>query len=161
MAEQPALHFNGTEINAQDRVKILGVILDSELKMDAHIERVTTAATAKCLALARLKGIRPKQMRQLYRSTVAPTTDYAASAWFSQDRWGTTRHVNRIQKVQKLGARIILRAFQSVSTQVIEAEASLEPVQERLARKVAQHVAGIFSLPKDNPLRQSIVSVTV
>jgi hypothetical protein len=41
--------------------------------MDAHVEKVTTAATAKCLALARLKGLRPKQMRQLYQSVVVPT----------------------------------------------------------------------------------------
>lgn len=127
--------------------------------MDAHVERTTTAATVKCLALARLKGIRPKQMRQLYRSIVVPTTDFAASSWFSYDRLETTKHVNRMQRVQKLGARIILRAFQSVSTQVIEAEASLEPVAERLARKTARHVAGILSLPKDNPLQQSLIRI--
>lgn len=112
--------------------------------MDAHVERVTTAATAECLSLARLEGIRPKQIRQLYRSVVAPITDYTASSWFSQGRWGTVKLVNRMQRVPKLEARIILRAFWSVSTQVIEAEASLEPIAERLLRKTARHLAGVL-----------------
>lgn len=74
------LMFNGAEINSTDRVKILGVTLDGKLRMDAYVERVITAATAKCLALARLRGLRLKQIRQLYRSVAIPTTDYAASS---------------------------------------------------------------------------------
>ncbi|THX73100.1 hypothetical protein D6D04_08719 [Aureobasidium pullulans] len=122
--------------------------------MDAHVERVTTAATAKCLALARLRGLRPKQMRQLYRSVVIPTTDYAASSWFSQDRRGISRLVNRLERVQKMGAKIILRAFNGVALRILEAEASLEPVRERLARKVAAHLASLTSLQESNLLRQ-------
>ncbi|THX99293.1 hypothetical protein D6D01_10441 [Aureobasidium pullulans] len=138
--------FNGAEINNTDRVKILGVTLDQKLRMDAYVERVTTAATTKCLALARLRGLRPKQMRQLYRSVVIPTTDYAASSWFSQARRGISRLVSRVERVQKMGAKIILRAFNGVALRILEAEASLEPVRERHARKAAAHLASLASL---------------
>jgi ribonuclease HI len=155
LSNRPGLVFNGTQIKDTEAVKILGVILDQKLAMDAHVERVTTAATIKCLALARLKGLRPKQLRELYRSIVVPTTDYAASSWFSQDRRGTVRLIHRMQKVQKLGAKIILRAFRGVAAQVLDAEANLEPVQERLTRKMIRHVANLGSLPADNPLQQN------
>ncbi|THX99624.1 hypothetical protein D6D01_10435, partial [Aureobasidium pullulans] len=127
LLRSPPLMFNGAEINNTDRVKILGVTLDQKLRMDAHVERVTTAATIKCLALARLRGLRPKQMRQLYRSVVIPTTDYAASSWFSQARRGISRLVSRVERIQKMGAKIILRAFNGVALRILEAEASLEP----------------------------------
>ncbi|CAD0017572.1 unnamed protein product [Aureobasidium pullulans] len=154
LLRSPPLMFSGAEINNTDRVKILGVTLDGKLRMDAHVERVTTAATAKCLALARLKGLRPKQMRQLYRSVVIPTTDYAASSWFSQARRGILRLVSRIERVQKMGAKIILRAFNGVTLRILEAEASLEPVKERLTRKVAAHLASLTSLQESNLVRQ-------
>jgi hypothetical protein len=52
--------FNRAEINSIDRVKILGVTLDRKLRIDAYVKRVIIAAIAKCLALARLKGLRLK-----------------------------------------------------------------------------------------------------
>jgi len=55
-----------------------------------------------------------------------------------------------------MGAKIILRAFNSVALRTLEAEASLEPVRERLTRKVAVHVAGLTSLQESNLLRQRI-----
>jgi hypothetical protein len=146
LLRSPPLMFNGAEINSTDGVKILGVTLDQKLRMNAHVERMTTVATAKCLALARLKGLRPKQMRQLYRSVVIPTTDYAASSWFSQTRRGISRLVSRVERVQKMGAKIILRAFNGVALRILEAEASLEPVRERLTRKAAAQLASLTSL---------------
>lgn len=112
----PPLRFTGTLVYPQNRVKILGVTLDQKLRMDGHIEKVTTAATAKCLALAGLQGVRPKQIRQLYRSVVVPTMDYVASAWYSKDRRGTESHANKLRRVQRLGARIILRSFRQVGS---------------------------------------------
>jgi hypothetical protein len=55
---QGGLHFMGTSIKPQDRVKILGVVLDHNLKMSAHLDKVILAATRKCLAISRLRGIR-------------------------------------------------------------------------------------------------------
>ncbi|KAI5195396.1 hypothetical protein E4T39_08219 [Aureobasidium subglaciale] len=159
LLRRPPLKFNGAEIKNTDRVKILGVTLDQKLRMHAHVERVTTAATAKCLAMARLKGLRPKQMRQLDESVVVPTTDYAASSWFSQDRRGISRLVNRMERVQKMGAKIILRAFNGVALRILEAEASLEPVRERLTRKVAAHLASLTSLQESNLLRQCMQDI--
>lgn len=98
-------------------------------------------------------------MRQLYRSVIVPTTDYAASSWFSRDKWGTERHIKRLQRVQKLGAQIVLRSFKRVSAAVLEAEAYLEPVVDRLTKKVAKHLQTIFAAEEDNPAWTSIRNI--
>ena len=56
----PPLRLFAKNIEARDEVKILGVILDAKLHMKAHIDRVVQAATKKCLAIRRLRELRPK-----------------------------------------------------------------------------------------------------
>lgn len=58
-----SLKFRGVEVVSQPAVKLLGAILDAQLNMRAHVEKVILAATKKCLAIGRLKGMRPKQKR--------------------------------------------------------------------------------------------------
>ncbi|TKA24535.1 hypothetical protein B0A49_13679, partial [Cryomyces minteri] len=150
--DSTTLRFFDATIRPQGKIKILGVTMDSALRMDAHVERVTTSATKKCLALGRLRGIRPKQMRQLYRSVVIPTMDYAVSTWYATGRRGTARLVHELDKVQRLGAQAIVGAFRSVSLEVLQGEAALEPTEKRLSRKVARHTASVLALPEDHPL---------
>jgi hypothetical protein len=148
----PALHFFGKNIAAQEKVKILGVILDAKLSMKAHIDKVIQGATKKCLAIRRLKGMRPKQMRQLYKAVIAPTIDYAASTWFARGRWGMQDHITRLNRVQRLGAQAIIGAFRTVSTAVLQDEAGIEDVESRLAWRTARHALDIRSLPGAHPL---------
>jgi hypothetical protein len=49
-------------------------------------------------------------LRELFRSCVLPIVDYAASAWFGPGRRGTLRLCHALEKVQRTGARAILRA---------------------------------------------------
>jgi hypothetical protein len=79
--------------------------------MDIHISKVMVSAMAKYIALQSVKGLRLRQMRQLYKAYIIPTIDYAASVWFGLGKRGTERLLNRLRQVQRLGARITLRAF--------------------------------------------------
>ena len=133
-------------------MKILGVILDAKLRMTNYIDKVVQAATKKCLALRRLKGIRPKHMRQLYRAVIVPATDYAASIWFAVDRWGTRDHITRLDRIQRMGAQAIIGAFRTVSTAVLQDEAGLEPVESRLAWRTANYAQKARALPETHPL---------
>jgi hypothetical protein len=60
-------------------VKILGVHLDSKLRMREHVQQVARRATAQCIALGMFRGLKPSAMKQLYVTTVASKLDYAAS----------------------------------------------------------------------------------
>ena len=86
--DPPNLRFGDTEITPNQSVKVLGVTLDTELKMDEHISKATAKGFKACLSLQAIKGVRPTQMMQLFRSCVLPVIDYAASAWFGPGKRG-------------------------------------------------------------------------
>jgi len=124
--------------------------------VDVHVSRTITKGTRACLALQAIKGTRPAQMRQLFRSCVLPVIDYAASAWYGPGKPGVVRLTHALEKVQRLGARLILRAWKAVSLPILEAEAFLEPTKERLDKKVIAHTAKLISLPNSNPARKAL-----
>jgi len=146
-----SLTFNGTDIPPQDAIKVLGVTLDSRLDMRTHVSKITAKAMGRCTALTAVKGLRPKQMRQLYQACVLPGLDYAASTWFYPGKRGMIGRTRQLDRVQKLGARLILRAFRTASGQVLEAEACLEQTYTRLERKVTTQAVKVLALGADNP----------
>jgi hypothetical protein len=94
-----SLTFNGMDIKPQDAVKVLGVTLDSRLDMKTHVSKITAKAMGRCTALTAVRGLRPKQMRQLYHACVLPGLDYAASTWFYPEKrgmLGRTRQLDRV-----------------------------------------------------------------
>ena len=151
-----ALQFGDTTILPRESIKVLGVTLDKKLAMDEHISRVVTKGTRACFSLQAIKGTRPAQMRQLFRSCVLPIIDYAASAWYGPGKPGVVRLTHALEKVQRLGARLILRAWKAVSLPILEAEAFLEPTKERLDKKVITHTVKLISLPNSNPARKAL-----
>jgi ribonuclease HI len=86
-----------------------------------------------------------------------PTLDYAASVWFGPGKRGTERLLNRLGQVQRLGARITLRAFRQVSLGVLEAEACLETARDRLTWRTAKHAAKLLAADQDNPAREALL----
>jgi hypothetical protein len=80
-------------------VKVLGVILDTKLVIDEHISKATTKGFKAYLSLQAIKGVRPTQIRQLFRSCVLPIIDYAASTWFSPGKRGIVRLCYALGKV--------------------------------------------------------------
>jgi hypothetical protein len=86
--------------------------------------------------------------------------DYAASAWFRPHKRGTKRLFNRLDQVQRVGARIILRAFRQVSLEVLEAEAYLEIITHRLTSRTAKHVGKLLTADQSNPAREALLIKT-
>jgi hypothetical protein len=125
--------------------------------MVEHISKVTTKGFKTCLSLQAIKGVRPIQMRQLFRSCVLPIIDYAALTWFGPGKRGTVRLCHALGKVQRLGARAILRAWKAVALPILEAEANVEATRVRLTRKAVAHTTKLLALPIDNPVRKALV----
>jgi hypothetical protein len=61
---------------------------DSQLDITTHVSKITAKTLGRCNALTAVKGLRPKQMRQLYQACVLPGLDYAASTWFYPGKRG-------------------------------------------------------------------------
>lgn len=150
------LYFGSDEIKPQEYVKVLGVTLDKRLTMYQHVSKVANKATYACIALRGIKGVRPAQARQLYRSCVLPIIDYAASTWYGPGKGGITKLIKMLEKTQRLGARGILRAWKTVSLPVLEAEAHLEDTETRLDKKVAKYASKIFTLDSTHPMRKAV-----
>ena len=152
VGQKPALHFFDNEINPQDMIKILEGVLDCKVSLTAHCDKSITAATKKCLAIGRLRGIRPKQMRQLHRAVIDTTTYYTASTWYARGRLGVQQHTTRLERILRMGAQALIGAFRTVSSGVLQDEAVLDAVETRLAMKTAKHALDVGSLPQQHPL---------
>ena len=51
------ISLNGTEVESSRNETLLGVILNSDLKFDAHIKSLSRVAAQKLSALSRIKNI--------------------------------------------------------------------------------------------------------
>ena len=47
--------IEGNKVSASDSVKLLGVIIDKNLKFDKHIKDICSKARSKCFALSRFR----------------------------------------------------------------------------------------------------------
>ncbi|KAJ3453811.1 hypothetical protein MRS44_018443 [Fusarium solani] len=75
--------------------------------------------------------------------------DYASSVWTHSCG---VREAAWLDKAQMVGAQAITGAFQTVATAVAEAEASIQPVQERHAQAPTRFWINLRTLPRTHPL---------
>ena len=123
--------------------------MDAQLRFKQHIMRVANRGLHAALALKRLHMLSPKVARQLFHSTVAPVIDYASTIW---------SHARRVQlgllnRIQKIGAQAVTGAFTTAATAVIEAEASIKPISQRIQDKAIRWWTDLATLPINHPLR--------
>ena len=91
-----------------DKVKLLGVIIDSELKFDEHIKSLCLKANRNIIALSRVAKINDKQKcKLLYNSFVISYFRYSPLTWIF---CGKTAN-NEINRVHKRALRILLRDY--------------------------------------------------
>ncbi|EEA25303.1 reverse transcriptase, putative [Talaromyces marneffei ATCC 18224] len=117
--------IRGKMVKPKDSAKILGVVMDSQLRFEKHIANAATKGLIAAMALRRLKMISPRTARQLFRATVAPV---------------------------KYGAIAVTGAFRTVATAVAKAEAGIQPFYHRYIEKATKLWIDIQTLPKSNPL---------
>jgi ribonuclease HI len=141
--------IRGKMVKPKDSAKILGVVMDSQLRFEEHIASAATKGLTAAMALRRLKMISPQTARQLFIATVAPATDYASNVWMHACGAKGTKYLNRIQKQ---GAIAVTGAFRTVATAVAEAEAGIQPFHNRRLGKATKLWIDIQTLPKANPL---------
>ena len=73
--------IKGDIVKPTENAKILGVVMDCELRYKQHMARTAAKGLAAALARRRLKMLSPRTARQLFVATVAPVMDYAANVW--------------------------------------------------------------------------------
>ena len=86
----------GEAIVPSNTAKILGVVMDTQLRYKQHIAKATTKGLLAALALKRLRLVSPSTARQLFGATVAPVVDYASNVWMHTCRCKGMALMNRI-----------------------------------------------------------------
>jgi hypothetical protein len=123
------LRFKGEEISPTAKVKILRVTLDKELRFKAYLADKAGKATKVALALRRLKGLQPKSIKQLAKSSVLPVVDYASPIWY---QLVMQELIQLLQQAQRITAQAVIRGFCTISLVIAEVEAGLLPLEQRL-----------------------------
>ena len=139
----------GEPISPTRKAKILGVIMDSELRFEEHIASAATNGLKAAMALKRLRMTSPSTARRLFGATVTPVVDYASNIWHHACGNSAMAALNRVQKV---GAQAITGMFRTVATVIGEAEASIPTVVMRHKRKAAAFWVTLQTLGPTHPM---------
>lgn len=148
--------IKGKEVKPKSSAKILGVIMDADLRYKEHLARAAAKGLTAAMCLRRLKMLSPRAARQLFIATVAPAMDYASIVWMHARG---VREARWLDKAQMVGAQAITGAFRTVATAVAEAEANMEPVAERHRQTATRFWINFRTLPMTHPLTTLKVKV--
>lgn len=90
--------IKNTLIEEVSKFKYIGIVLNSRLKWNDHVRRVTSSGLKKFdLLLHKLRGT-PSNVKLLaYNSIIRPKLEYAALVW---DPY-TNKNINELEKVQR------------------------------------------------------------
>ena len=141
--------IKGETVTPKQTAKILGVVMDTELRYKQHMANAATKGLVAAMALRRLRMVSPSTARQLFAATVAPVMDYASNVWMHACGGVATRAMNRVQRI---GAQAVTGTFRTVATAIAEAEASIRTVGERHTERTIKLWVSLRTLPKTNPL---------
>ena len=142
------LTFKGEEIAPQQEVKLLGLIMDKELRFRTHVAAKAAKAFKAALALKRLKGLRPSSIRQLFSATVAPVMDYASPIW---SQMIPEKCLGLLEPAQRTAAQAIICSFKTVSIIIAEAEAGIKAIRQRLLDQMLNFWISIQKLDDTHP----------
>ena len=108
------IELKGSTLEQVENVKLLGLELDEQLSFDVHIDSLCKKISKRIGILNRIKAYLPRAERILYyNSLIKPLVLYCSVIWTS---CCSHDNINKIFKLQKCCARIILDAQQRHST---------------------------------------------
>ena len=103
----PTLSIDGEEIDLVEEMKLLGVIITSDLKWSKNTQYTTKRGYNKLWILRRLKqnGANTKELCDIYQKHVRSILEYSAVVWHA----GLTKiYSTNLERVQKSAFSIIL-----------------------------------------------------
>ena len=114
MSQKINIKIANTCIENVSKQKILGIYIDKNLNWSSHLDHLCSIISYKISLLRQLSDYVPTEIQKLfYQGYIQPYTDYGSIAWGS----AADTHINRISKLQKRAARIILHAEFTTSSE--------------------------------------------
>ena len=109
------------------QVKLLGVIIQNDLKWEAHISDIEKRANAKLYMLRSLVkyGLSREDLIAIFIGYIRPILEHAAPVWS-----GIIIQIQRLERIQKRALRIILRNDYDCYTTALTLS-KLQPLEKR------------------------------
>ena len=114
----PIVTIDDHDLCITAHIKVLGVIIQSDLKWDKNVDSIVKHAKTEIhvLRVFRSYGLPHSDPITLYKSFIRPLMEYAAPAW----NGALTQHqVTRFERAQKRALRVILGAEYLSYTQAL------------------------------------------
>ena len=127
----PTLHLLNRPISLVDQVRYLGVILDSKLNLNAHVEHIKGRAQQrlsilKCVAGKSFGADRIILLR-MYKSLIRPILEYASSILDGP----RNRRVESLEVIQNAALRIATGALRTSPVTAVQVDTNVEPLKVR------------------------------
>ena len=153
------IYIDGNKIKNVTKQKLLGIYIDENLQWSDHINYLCSTISPKISLLKQLSLYIPVEAQKLYyQGNILPLIDYGSCTW------GTTSKANieRISKLQKRAARIILNADYDTASSEMFNTLSWQLVTQRhnynkavLVNKALNNLTPAYILDLLTPLSQS------
>ena len=141
--------FQALEVIASD--KYLGVILDSKLTFNQHVESICAKATRILNLCRRNLSMCPPATREIaYKALVRPQLEYASTAWNPH----TLKNITKLENVQRRAARWVLGNY----TYGPNAQLT-EEIANKLRWQSLQHRRAISDICMFYKIRNNIVTI--
>jgi hypothetical protein len=160
------LHLRDTVIKPTEHTRLLGVLIDRELRWNHHLKYAVGKGMKWTLQLKRLTrpstGISPGLMGRLYLGVALPKMTYAASVWYtppfknehSLHRLGNVGFAKALGRVQRVAVIAITGAMKTMATDVAELHANLMPIDLLLEKECHNAWLRIATLPAEHPIHK-------
>jgi hypothetical protein len=98
------------EITRDHTAKLLGILLDDQLKFDKHVKHLCTKASRQLGALVRIKHlISPQQRKLIYQCFVLSNLNFCPLLW----HFCSMKSMRKLEKIQERALRFLLNDIKS------------------------------------------------
>lgn len=140
---QVAFDIMGTTVQPQDKLKYLGIWLDSHRSFHAHVKEAVSKAERSCASISRLLSNTsgPSQrIRQLLSTVISSVALYGAPIW--QRALCIKEAKKRLERVQRRAALRTCCGYRTISTEAAFVISSIPPMEllimERTERRAGE-----------------------
>lgn len=144
----PTLQFKGETIEFTNRVKYLGLLIDSKLSWELNLSEIENKIRTYLFMVKGLAGntwcVNLYISKMLYESVILPKVFYGASLWYF--RMTTKYFPQRLQRLHNKALRILCPSFPNSPAMAIEAAMGMLPIDLTLKKCVTIEIARLYSI---------------
>ena len=128
-AGQLNITIGNTPLNSVSSQKLLGLHIDETLTWNKHIDYLCSVISSRISLLKHHSYYVPQNVQKMYyQSYILPVIDYGSISWGSTSK----QNIERINKMQKRAARIILNAHYITPSEEMFQQLDWMPVSNRI-----------------------------